>query len=474
MPSRPLLRRLPKRVREPLPEGSARSRRHPAAPLLALLPLLIAAGACAGAGPTPAPPRAEPRPLALPQQGEDYLLDPTAGSPDALDPAAAARLREAHARLLAAGDLAGAESVASEHFAADPDLAAPQVLLAQVDFARGRHREAVDRLQPLARAHPTYAAAQLLLGRAAELLADLPTAYAAYRAIASREPLAFERTGALHRRVLEITANRVQEAVRTRDLAQARQQLALLREWGPSEELTFEAARQVAVAEGDLRAELAAVQPLSQRRPRDRQLLERRAELELEVGDPGKGLEIVEDLAARHPGDPALAEKLEAAKFRWRVSLLPPGVQAVVEKPSLSRSELAVLLYWLVPSVRHARPASGRIATDVLDHPHQEELMRVVNLGLLDVDPRLHRVFPDGAARRGTGLRSLHRMLSLFAKSLPCLAGAGADPPQSALCAQAARCGLIDSEEDCRAKDPLSGTAAVELLRRSLDLLGSE
>jgi tetratricopeptide (TPR) repeat protein len=473
MPSRPLLRR-PRRIREPLAEGSAVPRRRSAAPLLALFSILTALAACAGGRPAPAPPRAEPKPLALPQQGEDYLLDPTAGSPDALDPDTAARLHEAHAHLLAAGDLAGAESVASEFFAADPDLAAPQVLLAQVEFARGQYREAVARLEPLARAHPAYAPAQLLLGRAAELLGDLPAAYAAYRVIAAREPLAFERTGALHGRVLEITANRVQEAVRAGDLGEARRQLALLSEWGPSEELTFEAARQVAVAEGDLRAELAAVQPLSRRRPRDRQLLERRAELELEVGDPGKGLEIVQELATRHPGDAALAEKLEAAKFRWRVSLLPPGVQAVVAKPSLSRSELAVLLYWLVPSVRHARPGSGRIATDVLDHPHQEELVRVVNLGLLDVDARLHRVFPDGAARRGTALRSLHRMLWLFAKEHPCLAGAGADPPQSALCGQAARCGLIASEEDCRPKDPLSGTEAVELIRRSLEILGAE
>ncbi len=434
------------------------------------MPLLAA---CAGARPAPPAPPA-PEPLALPERGEDYLLDPLAGTPQGVSAETFARLRDAHARLLAEGALTAAEAAAQDLLAQDPDLAPAGVLLAQVEFARGRFREAAGILEPVARAHPAYPAAQVLLGRSLERLGDIPAAYAAYRAVAAASRLAFERTGALHSRALEVTANRVGEAVRMRDLGVARRHLALLREWGPSEELTFEAARQVAAVEGDLRAELAAVQPLSERRPDDRSLLERRAELELEVGDPGKGLEIVQRLADRHPGDPALARKLDQAKFRWRVSLLPPGVQAIVGKPELTRSELAVLLYWLVPSVRHARPAAGRIATDVLEHSHQEELMRVVNLGLLDVDPRLHRVFPDGAARRGTALRSLQRLLRMVQKSLPCLAGGEADPGGEALCETAARCGLVAAPEDCRAQDPLAGPEALDLIRRALDLIGAE
>lgn len=431
--------------------------------------------ACTG-GRRPAPPPAPPaaQPLALPQHDEVYLRDPLAGWPETLDAETAERLQEAHARLVRAGALEGAGAVAGTLLADDPGLAPARVLRAQVDFAQRRHREVVDGLRPVVAEHPTYAAAQLLYGRSSELLGDLPAAYAAFRAVAPHDRLAFERTGELHRRVLEVTGRRVEDAVRARDLVAAREQLARLREWGPSEELTFEAARQVAVAEGNLRDELAAVQPLSERRPRDRQLLERRAELELEVGDPGKGLAIVEDLAARNPTDPALAEKVDHAKFAWRISLLPPGVQAIVAKSELARSELAVLLYWLVPNVRHARPGAGRIATDVLDHPHQEELMRVVNLGLLDVDQRLHRVFPNGAARRGTALRSVHRLLWLTGRSLPCLAGSSADPPQSALCDGALRCGLVATEEDCRLQDSLSGHEAVEIIRHALELLGDE
>ncbi|HEX5759190.1 MAG TPA: hypothetical protein VF121_08350, partial [Thermoanaerobaculia bacterium] len=372
------------------------------------------------------------------------------------------------------GDVAGAEAAAGELLAADPDLDPARVLLAQVDFARGRHREVVTRLAPVAGRHPTYTAAQLLLGRSAEQLGNLPEAYAAYRAVAARDALAFERTGALHARVLEVTANRVAEALRTGDLAGAEALLARLREWGPSEELTFEAARQVAVARGDLRGELAAVERLAARRPDDRALAERRAELELEVGDASKGLEIVQELARQHPGDAALAEKLQVAKFRWRLALLPPGVQATAERPELTRADLAVLLYWLVPEVRHARPSAGRIATDVLDHPQREELVRAVNLGLLDVDPRVHRVFPGSRVSRSAGLRALWRTLWMFERGLPCVAGGGADPPSAALCERAARCGLLAAGEECRGAAPLAGPEAVEMIRRALLLLGSE
>jgi tetratricopeptide (TPR) repeat protein len=447
-----------------------RSRQRAGSAFLLLATLLAA---CTGR-PAPAPSRPAPRPLDLPAQDRRFLIDPVAGAPAAGDAATARLLSQAHQSLLEAGMVEDVEAAANDLLAADPDFPPAHVLLAQADFARGRYREAVSRLAPIAARHPGYVAAQLLLGRAAEKLGDLPVAYAAYRAVAPRVPLAFERTGALHTRALEITANRVEEALRGGDVAGAEAQLARLREWGPAEELTFEAARQVAVARRDPKAELAAVERLAARRPGDQRLAERRAELELEVGDPSKGLEIVQELARRNPGDAALAAKLEAAKFRWRLSLLPPGVQATAALPELTRAQLAVLLYWLVPAVRHARPAAGRIATDVLDHPQREELVRAVNLGLLDVDPRVHRVFPNSRVTRGTTLRALWRALWLFERAHPCVAAGGADPSASALCNRAAACGLLDDAAvECRASAPTSGAEAVELIRRALVVLGS-
>src|SRR6185295_15960947 len=216
--------------------------------------------------------------------------------------------------LVEEGDTAGALRAAAEMLEEDAELAPAQVLTAQVDFAAREDRRVIERLLPVGDAMPTYTASQLLLGRSADHLGDVPLAYAAYRAVAARSPVALKRAGELHPRALEIVSNRLDESLKGQRFDEADRQLSLLRNWAPAETLTFEAARKVALARGDRTAELGAVKELSSRRPADRTLLERRAELELQVGDPSAGLKIVQDLASRHPQDPALAGKLEAAK----------------------------------------------------------------------------------------------------------------------------------------------------------------
>ncbi len=187
------------------------------------------------------------------------------------------------------------------------------------------------------------------------------------------------------------------------------------------------------------------------------------------MGDAGEGLKIIQELVERHPREPALAARLAAAKFRWRLSLLPQEVQEMAAEPALTRAQLAVLLYWLVPEVRYSRPAAGRIATDVLDHPHREEIVRVVNLGLLDVDPTLHRFSPAAEARRTHGLRSVTRLLAAFGRGIACLQDEGAG---ASVCDTAVRCGLVDSADACEPGEPLTGADAVELIRGALQLLG--
>ncbi|MFL6193833.1 MAG: tetratricopeptide repeat protein [Thermoanaerobaculia bacterium] len=385
-----------------------------------------------------------------------------------MSPESRERTRNAWLDLMEAGDVEGTVRTAAELLERQPDFLPAQVLYAQVDFAAGEDRRVVDRLLPVGDAMSTYTASQLLLGRSAERLGDVALAYAAYRAVAARSPLALKRAGELHPRALEIVSNRLDEALRLQDLDEARKQLDFLRDWGPSETQTLDAALKVAVASADRPAELAAVKDLSARRPGDRRLLERRAELELEVGDPSAGLKIVQDLAARDPKDPAMAEKLDSAKFRWRLSQLPRDVQEVAAKPELTKGDLAVLLYWLVPEVRNSRTTAGRIATDVLDNPHQEEIVRVVNLGLMEVDPTLHRFSPGVGLRRGPALRVVLKTLARFGAGS--CAGGGVSTANT--CEASLACGLLTSGEDCLGSEPLSGSAGVEILRRSLKLLG--
>lgn len=451
--------------RTPRPRVEARRSLAGAAAALLVAAVLGACGSTATRPPArePVPPPAVQEPFATAEQA--YLIDPLTGFQE-VDAERAERVRAAHRALLAASDRERALATAEELLGADPGFHPAQVLIAQVDLGDGNAAKVVSRLLPVSDALPQYTAAQLLLGRAAELTGDVPLAYAAFREIAARNPRAFQRAGELHPRAVEIVTNRLNEALRQSRLDEAATQLVLLRRWAPSETGTLEGARALAVARGDLSGELAAVKELSSRRPGERALLERQAELEMAVGDPGAGLQIIQTLAEQAPKDPVLAEKLEAAKFRWRVSLLPKHVQDVAAKPDLTKADLAVLLYWLVPNVRYGRPTTGRIATDVLEHRHQEEIVRVVNLGLMEVDPTLHRFSPSAAARRGTVIRSLTLALARFGEKLSC------QPGQGGSCEAAARCGVLAQGEECRTGASISGGEAVELIRRALKLLG--
>ncbi|HWN45297.1 MAG TPA: hypothetical protein VNW71_23930, partial [Thermoanaerobaculia bacterium] len=439
--------------------------------VLLALPAMAALGAC-GSAPGPAPsPEAPRRPQQLQPfavQEQPFLVDPLTGYPREADPERQDRIQAAHRALLTASDREGALETAEELLEEDPGFAPAQVLVAQIELGEGSFAKAVERLLPVSDEMPQYVASQLVLGRAAELVGDVPLAYSAYREIAPRNQRAFQKVGELHPRALEIVSNRLQEALRQSRWDEAERHLSLLRNWAPSEVRTLEGARALAVSRGDRIAELAAVKELAAQRPAERALIERRAELELAVGDPGAGLQIIQNLAAENPRDPALAEKLAAAKFRWRMSLLPKDVQDVASKPELTKADLAVLLYWLIPNVRYGRPTAGRIATDVLEHRHQEEIVRVVNLGLMDVDQTLHRFSPGAPARRSTALRSLGLVLSRFGQKLTCLSGGGG----RGVCETAESCGLVPPEEECRATAALTGGEAVELIRRTLKHLG--
>ena len=437
-----------------------------------LAALLLTASACSTA-PAPAPLPREAAPHGVAEAERGYLLDPLEGYPAslaALSTERRERIARVHRALVEEASPAAIEaarSLAQDLGAGNGSFPPAEVLAAQADFVAGERKGIVPRLLPVGDAHPTYTASQMLLGRTAELLGDLPLAYSAYRAVAAKSALALRRTGELHPRVIEIVGNRLREALKDHKLDEARRQLDLLQAWAPSETATYEAARDVAVARADRRGELTAIKGLAERRPGDRDLLLRRSELELEVGDPAVGLKIVQGLADKSPQDEPIAARLAAAKFRWRLSLLPGKVREVAEKPELNRADFAVLLYWLIPEVRYGKPTEGRIATDILDHSQREEIVRVVNLGLLDVDETLHHFSPTAPLRRATALRSVTRLLARFGNPAPACLG-----DNRSFCDTARRCGLVPEGEDCQSSEPFSGEDAVELLRRTLALLG--
>lgn len=438
----------------------------------ALLALGLTIG-CAGGGGRPSTPASgRAGDDSIVRREGDYLLDPVASYPLTVDRERADAVRTAYRELLLAGDPEPALNRARTLLAADPGFHPAMVLAAQGEVASGLYALAAERLTPVAAELPSYTAAGLLLARAEELLGSLPEAYAAYRA--TDGALAARRAEEIFPRTLQIVGNRLQEALARSRLDEAETQLVRLRKWAPDEIVTLEGEAAVARAQGDGEAELAAVRRLAGRLPESDDFQERQAELELDYGEVRRGLEILQGLAEEHPGDPRLAELLEIARFRRRLELLPGEVRELARRPELTRGEYAALVYWLVPGVRYGEGGRVVIANDILDHPLREEVARVVNLGLMAVDPVLHRFSPDEPVERADALRSLLLALQDTAEvQVACLGTTplGTGVVTEAVCRTAARCRLIPDPDDCLPRATVSGGQAVELIHRTLEQL---
>jgi hypothetical protein len=248
--------------------------------------------------------------------------------------------------------------------------------------------------------------------------------------------------------------------------------LSFLARWAPDEPATWEATRAVASAVNDSRRELAAVRRLAARPGASPELRERLGTLEVEAGEAAAGVRIYQELARANPADARLAERLSWATYRFRLQLLPAPVRDLASRAQLTRSDLAVLLYWLAPEVRYGRGGTVRIATDILESQNREQIARVLNLGLMDVDETLHKFNPDRSASQGEALAAVLRLLA-GRGSVACLQGLSArNVSREAACALAAGCGLVGERAACLPGGPISGSEAADLIQRALGLGG--
>jgi len=437
--------------------------------LLGIVALTILLGACAAV-------EAPTLDARKPHPEKRFLVSPLRGFSLGVLPDYASRLRTAHAELVERGDRAVARRQAEALRRENPLLEPAAVLLAQVEFVEGNHHRAAELLQPIVAAHTQYVAAQLLLGRTAEKIEDVAGAFASYFEITQVSTLASDRANALRDRALEIVGNRVQDALRRGRTEDATRDVLVLASWAPGELVTLQAALGLAQAVGDSEGELKAARMLVPLLPEDNLMKVRLADLELETGDPSAGLRIFQELAGMDPQDVALAERLARAKLQWRLTLMPAKVLELVRQPQLSRAEFAAVVYWLFPVVRYGRAGSGRIANDILDNPHRQEIVRMVNLGLAVVDTTLHTFGPDKPQTRGRALLGLLRLLDLQDPRLTCLGPEGSleRAMDQQVCESAARCLLIREAAECLPGAVLSGPAAFEMSRSALDQLGVE
>lgn len=408
-----------------------------------------------------------------------FLVSPLEGYPLVLAPEDAIAIEEAHEALVTKGDATRARDLAAFLLRQTPGLHAATVLDAEALLVERRPGEAMDLLQPVLDELPEYEAAVLVHARSAELAGDLVAAFGGYHDLTSAgssgiATTARERVEVLRPTAVEIMDNRISAALARLRQEDAEEALEVLEGWAPESPVTVEAAVRVAAAVGDRERELEQIRRLSSLAPDRRQLRERQAELEVAVGDPGAGVNLLRQLVAENPDVPALQASLEKAEFSWRISLLPGEVQSLVRAPQLNRASVARLLYWLVPAVRYGRPQQGRIATDILDHENREEMARVINLGLMDVDETLHRFSPERDASRYEALAAVLHLLDIQRQRPACLGTTPLveNPSYATVCRKAAECRLIEAEADCLPRGPVTGEEAVEMVRRALRLVG--
>ncbi len=433
------------------------------------LPALLAIG-CASTAPAPAPSQR------ISADEWRYVLPAMTGYPLSLPLETERTVSAAASRLADSNGWPAARTTAQDLLASDAGVHPATLVLAQLDYLQRDYRSAVDRLTPVVDELPDYDAAQLLLGRAAELLGELPKAYRAFRASSARSNLASARAAQLKERATEIVYNRVVESLGRGRLEEAEANLADLKEWAPGEPSTLRAERGVAVALGDLERELGVVSELSTLEPADRDLRERRADLELEVGEPTAGLRILQELTTEYPEDLELADRLSEAKFVWRLVMLPKEAKDLIKKSELTRGDFASVLFWLFPEIRYSRATAGLIVNDIFEHPAREHIVRVVNLGLMSVDRAMHRFGPDRPVTRQEAMKSYLALLDRARPVAACLGAYDSElgPSVDATCEAAARCGLVGEVAECLPGGPLSGAAASQMSRRTLERLGVE
>ncbi len=416
------------------------------------------------------PPTTVVRPLDLP-----FLIAPAEGYPLAAAAPRLSALQDAFdaLRLRRATEVAvaGVETL----LAAEPSFHPAIVLQAQLALLDDRGHDALELVSPVAEGLPEYLAAQVVRGFAAESADEPVAAFEAFRAAAEMNSDWSDRAHNLQARAVEVQLNRIDDALARGHVERGAEALTILERWAPTDPGTAEANWWLAVALNDPAGERLALDTLLTFDPDRRDALERLAALDVEAGDLQAGLQRYEGLMARFPDDQSLFEDVERARFRWRLSNLPPVVSKLRTVPKLSRAEFATLLYWLVPEVRYAELRNPPIATDILHHEQRNEIVRVVNLRLLRVDETVHRFRPDSAVQRRRVLGALLTLLARAPTPLACLESASAidlNRSTSLICETASRCGLITDAGDCLPTARITGEEALDLFRHTLDQLG--
>ena len=414
--------------------------------------LFLVATAVAFARCAPAPPIVAP---AAAQGNDRFLIDPRTGYETQPAPAMAKRFDEAW-RAILAGDDATARKRLDDIRAREPGYAPAQLADAAIALRQGRTDIARPVVERLFMRHK-YTAVEVYAAEIAIAEKRTREAYDLYRVVAARPGA----PATASERLAELRTTLFDQLYSAAIVAPDDDAVRILRE-AVAIDPGASAARILLVQKlvGQHRYDEArtALEPILSGPDVDRaEVQEALAEIDISHGRYEAAIARYERLGKR---DRRFAARLEEIKKQYAEANMPAQFRRAIESESITRGDLAVLMYWKVGSVRFASNlAAPPIAIDVSETPGRDEIVRAMALGIYQVDPVTRRVTPYAPVNGGALARVAARLLLLRGAS--CAHSAGSDP-QRVLAA----CAVVDPTLGAGMDAPVSGRVAAGVMEQ--------
>lgn len=409
---------------------------------------LVALAVAACTTTTPLPPPANP-------QGDDrFLIDPRTGYGAAASPQTGQRFEAAWRHILA-GNAGEAGRLLGEIRMKEPQYAPAILAEAALEMRAGNLDAAGRAISAARRTDPEWVAPRVYEAELAFRRSETRAAYDLYRDLVGDPgvpPVVNERLDALQVLLFNERFTAAQTASDSEAVRLLRE--ALTFNPGSADARVHLASRLIALRQfEDARRE---IDPLLSSGEVDRPAVQ---EILAEI-DAGRGRyqeAIVRyDRLARRTKEPRYSRRLEEIKELWSMANMPPQFRQALESPAITRADLAVLLYWLVPSVRFAQNlGTPPIAIDIENVAGREEIIRAIAIGLYEVDPVTRRVSPARIVTASRFAQQLARVLML--RRADCARGISQDGVLAA-------CGVGDPSRGLPADATLTGRQAARAL----------